>query len=155
MADDMTSPVSEKECSAAELSKAASRDIRVLLADDNPFILEAVCDLLQPEFIVMGAVTDGETALREALRLDPDLVILDISMGKEDGISVARRLKEAGSPTKVVFLTVHEFPEFIRAAMDAGGSAYVFKSRLRTDLIPAIQDVCAGRCFVSQRGAKS
>jgi DNA-binding NarL/FixJ family response regulator len=128
-----------------------ARPTRVLLADDNPMIIEVVRELLKPEFDVVGAVSDGESVLREASALNPDVVILDVSMGEPDGITVARCLQERSCRFKVVFLSIHEISEFIRAALAVGGTAYVFKSRLKTDLVPAIRAACAGKLFVSCR----
>ena len=138
-----TSPTDEKEVHTPQK--------RVLLGDDNPAILDIIRSLVQPEYLVVGAVTDGKSVLREAAALKPDIVILDISMGEPDGIGVARRLLETSCHVKVVFLTVHERAEFVRAALAAGGTAYVFKSRLSTDLIPALHAACSGRLFVSCR----
>lgn len=124
---------------------------RVLLADDNPAILDMERELLQPEFTIVGTVADGKSALREATALDPDVAVLDISMGEVDGITVVRQLQKESSHIRVVFLTVHEIAEIARSALAAGGSAYVFKSRMKTDLIPAIHAACSGRLFVSCR----
>jgi len=105
--------------------------------------------LLAQEFDVVGTAADGSIALHAAARLDPDAVVLDISMPNVDGIEVARRLRAAGSKAKVIMLTVHDDPDFLRAALDAGALGYVLKSRLRADLIPAIRAALAGRIFVS------
>jgi DNA-binding NarL/FixJ family response regulator len=124
---------------------------RVLLADDNPVVIEILRELLEPGFDVVGAVSDGPSVLREATALNPDVIILDISMGESNGIDVAQRLHEASCHFKVVFLSAHEISEFILSALAVGGSAYVFKSRMKTDLIPAIHAACSGKLFVSCR----
>lgn len=124
---------------------------RVLLADDNQAVIESVRRLLEPKFDVVGAVTDGQSVLREATSLNPDVIVLDISMGEHNGMSVARQLQETAGHIKVVFLTIYEVSEFVRIALAAGGAAYVFKSRMQTDLIPAIHAACSGRVFVSCR----
>jgi len=131
--------------------EAALQRIRIVLADDNPAILEAVRKILRKDFIVAAVLPDGESVLREASNLNPDLIVIDISMGELSGIEVAQRLSERGCPAKIVFLTVHEAPEFVKAAFEAGAAAYVFKIRLATDLILAIHAVCEGRSFVSSR----
>jgi DNA-binding NarL/FixJ family response regulator len=82
-------------------------------------------------------------------RLRPDVIVLDISIGKLSGIEVARHLRDSGCHSKIVFLTVHEDSDFLSAAMGVGGSAYVVKSRLNTDLISAIAAVLCGKVFVS------
>ena len=122
---------------------------RVVLADDNTAILAHVQAVLFPEFEVVGAFSEGESVLSEYDRLQPDVVVLDISMGKMSGIEVARRLRDTGRQAKIVFLTVHEDQEFVSAAIGAGGSGYVVKSRMGTDLIDAVHAVLAGRLFIS------
>lgn len=129
--------------------KSVPRQTRVLLADDNPEMIAAVRELLEPVFDVVGAVNNGDSVIRVASLLSPDVIVLDIALGEPDGITVARRLQETSCHYKVVFLSVHEISELIRTALVAGGAAYVFKSRLKTDLIPAIHAVCSGRLFVS------
>jgi DNA-binding NarL/FixJ family response regulator len=131
--------------------KQPARQVRVLVADDNPAILEVVGELLGTDFVVVGSCLDGESVLREASALNPDVIVLDISMGDLSGIEVARRLQDTSCHIKIVFLTVHENAEFVRSALAAGGAAYVFKSRLHTDLIPAINAACSGKLFVSCR----
>jgi DNA-binding NarL/FixJ family response regulator len=128
---------------------ASAQQKSVLLADDNPVILETVRRLLTPEFLVLAAVPDGNSVLREVESLEPDIVVLDISIGDPDGIVVARQLQTVSSHTKIVFLSCHEIAEFVRVALASGGAAYVFKSRLSSDLIPAIHAACSGQLFVS------
>lgn len=121
----------------------------VLLADDNPAILEHVAHLLEPEFEIVGAVLDGESALRAYEQIKPDILVLDISMGDLSGLDVARRILQLGYQSRIVFLTVHEEAEFVCAALGAGGSAYVVKSRLTPDLLDALHASLADRIFVS------
>jgi DNA-binding NarL/FixJ family response regulator len=77
------------------------------------------------------------------------VVVLDISMPDMDGIEAARRLRRAGCRARLVFLTVHEDPDYVRAALDAGGNAYVAKVHMASHLVAAIQEALAGRRFVS------
>ncbi len=122
---------------------------RVLLADDHLMMREKVTWLLESEFDIIGAVPDGEALLKEATELDPDIVILDISMPGLPGIEAARRLRKAGSHAKIVFLTVHEDPDFVRESLWAGALGYVVKRRLVSDLLIAMREVLEGRLFVS------
>ena len=122
---------------------------RLLLADDHPGMLEQIVRLLQGEFEIAGTVGNGLELTTAALRLDPDVVVLDITMPGQDGIEAARHLQHVGCRAKLVFLTVHEDLDYVRAAMDAGGSAYVTKARLVSDLVPAIQAALAGQRFLS------
>lgn len=123
----------------------------VLLADDNPAMLDHVSSLLRTDnhYNVVGALNNGADVLREYERLRPDVIVLDISMDLLSGIDVAHHLRDEGCHAKIVFLTVHEDFDFLNAAMGAGGSAYVVKSRLSTDLIPAINAALSNKLFVS------
>ena len=123
--------------------------IRILLADDQREILETVARLLEDEFDVIAAVANGKLAIEAAVRLAPDLIVLDISMPVLNGIEAASQLKESGSRAKVVFLTVHEDPVLVEAALSVGARGYVLKQRLATDLIPAIRQVLDDLIFVS------
>lgn len=127
-----------------ELSK-----IRVLLADDHGDVLDTVARLLVPEFDVVGTVTNGKALLSAAERLKPDVVIVDISMPILNGIEAVRRLMESGSQAQVVFLTVHESSDYVRAALATGALGYVVKPRLGVDLSVAIKEVHAGRSYLS------
>ncbi len=122
---------------------------RVLLADDHLMMREKVTRMLESEFDIIGAVTNGQALLKEATELDPDIVILDITMPGLSGIETARRLRETGSHAKIVFLTVHEDPDFIREALATGALGYVVKPRLASDLLVAMREALEGRSFVS------
>ena len=122
---------------------------RLLLADDHAAMLGKTVRLLEGEFAVVGTVGNGLDLLEAASRLDPDVVVLDITMPGLDGIQAARRLRRAGCRAKLVFLTVHEDLDYVRAALDAGGAAYVVKARLVSDLIPAISSALSGTRFIS------
>ena len=123
--------------------------IRILLADDQREILETVARLLEDEFDIVATVANGVRAIEAAVRLAPDLIVLDISMPVLNGMEAAFQLKELGSRAKVVFLTVHEDPVLIEAALSVGARGYVLKQRLATDLIPAIRQVLDDLIFVS------
>jgi DNA-binding NarL/FixJ family response regulator len=124
---------------------------RVLLADDSEQILRAVSRLLQVQFEVIGSVLNGEHAIETTLRLQPDVLVLDIMMPVMDGFEAARSLKKVGAPAKIVFLTGIEDPALMETAMKAGGSGFVFKSQLVTDLPLAIHAALAGRIFLSTK----
>jgi len=124
--------------------------VRILLADDHKGILETVMRLLAVDFDVVGAVENGEQAVRAVAELDPDVVVLDITMPVMNGIEVASCLKESGSRARVVFLTVHTGPAFLDAAFSAGALGYALKPHLNTDLVPAIREALEGRMFTSR-----
>jgi DNA-binding NarL/FixJ family response regulator len=122
---------------------------RILLAEDHKDMRDRVVRLLEPEFEVVGAVGDGLALLAAELRMNPDVCVLDISMPKISGIDAATQLRKRGSTVKVVFLTVHEDPDFVRAALATDALGYVVKSRMASDLSSAIKEALAGRLFVS------
>ncbi|HKD84957.1 MAG TPA: response regulator transcription factor [Terriglobales bacterium] len=124
--------------------------IRVLLADDHDTILARVRVILGDGFDIVGAVSNGRDAVREVQRLDPDVLVIDISMPVIDGLQAVAQLRRTNPRTKFIFLTVHEDPDFVAAAFSAGASAYVTKSHVSTDLIPAIHEALEGRRYVSQ-----
>ena len=123
---------------------------RVLLADDLTPLLHATAKLLEGSFEVVGMVSDGQAALDATLALEPDLVILDISMPRMSGIEVARELKRRSNSAKIVFLTVHEDSDILATCFAAGGLGYVVKVLMETDLIPAMNEALAGREFISR-----
>ena len=123
--------------------------MRVILADDHPGVLGVVQGLLEPDFDVVGAVDNGESLFEAAMKLHPDVIVTDISMPKLSGIEAANRLRESGSLSRIVFLTVHTDSDVVRAALKTGASAYVLKTSLTTDLLFAVREALAGRAFVS------
>ena len=122
---------------------------RILIADDHLGMLQKVTQLLEPEFDVVGMVSDGQALLTAVSELQPDVVILDISMPGINGIKAARQLKQTGSTAKHIFLTIHEDPDFLSKALSTGTLGYVVKSRLASDFIHAIHEALADRTFVS------
>jgi len=105
--------------------------------------------LLERDFEIVKAVEDGRAFLEAASTLDPDLCLVDISMPFVNGIEAIDHLKENGSRAKIIILTIHEDLDFVRAAFRSGASGYVVKSRIATDLPVAVNEVLAGRTFVS------
>ena len=124
--------------------------VRVLLADDHETILAQVRNILCADFEVVGTASNGQDAITEVQRLDPDVLVIDISMPVLDGLQAVAKLRSKKCRTKFVFLTVHEDLDFVGAAFSAGASGYVTKSHVNTDLVPAIREILEGRTFVSQ-----
>jgi PleD family two-component response regulator len=123
----------------------------VLLVDDSRALLEHLVGMLEPTYKIAAALCNGTAVVDQAAALLPDLIILDISLGDVSGFEVAKRLKRAGCPAKIIFLSLHEDMDFISAAFGLGASGYVFKSRLTTDLENAIAAVLSGGQFSSIR----
>jgi DNA-binding NarL/FixJ family response regulator len=117
---------------------------RILIADDQPKLLERVSELIATEHDVVGAVGDGDAAVAAAESLHPDLVILDISMPGMNGFEAARRISAHDPAPRIMFLSVHEEADFLEAARQAGAVGYVLKRSIAGDLLPAIRLVLDG-----------
>jgi len=117
----------------------------VLLVDDDASILKAISRTLAGDFDVVAAVTDGTLALQGATTLDPDVVVMDISMPGLNGFQTAAELKRVGSPAKIVFLTMHHEDEFVAQAVRSGAMGYVVKTSAWSDLSPALRHALEGR----------
>jgi DNA-binding NarL/FixJ family response regulator len=122
---------------------------KLLLAEDHPAMRAKVAALLKRDFDVIATVANGQAAVEAANGLMLDILILDVSMPILNGPEVARRLKLQGCKAKIVFLSVSRDIDQITACLAAGGDAYVFKTRMGTELIHAIAEVLAGRTYVS------
>ena len=123
--------------------------IRLVLADDHQQMIAMVRQTLGEEFEVVGAVEDGKQAVDAVLTLNPDVLVIDISMPVLNGLQAAKQLRMADCRAKIIFLTIYEGRDFLDAAFSAGASGYVNKGRLSTDLIPAIHEAMLGRIFIS------
>lgn len=126
-----------------------ARKVRVILVDDHPAILRQTLQLLPERFEVVETSEDGmgvEAAMRE---LDPDVIVLDITLPVISGVEVARRLRAAGCRARIIFLTVHADSDYAREALHVGALGYVIKPRLASDLVPALEAVLDGKRFVS------
>ena len=135
--------------SAVDFGPQLQTYVRVLLADDSPSMLQAARRILEPEFEVVGTVDDGQAVLEATKSLNPDVLVLDISMGVMSGLEAARLLRRIGSTAKIVVLTVHNDQDFVEEAFSAGAVGYVIKPRLGTDLLVAVREALIGHRFVS------
>ena len=127
--------------------------LNVLLADDHKLLRAGLKLLLQrnPDLTVVGEAADGEQTLQLFQQLEPDLLLLDLSMPKMDGLDCLREIKSRWPEAKVIVLTMHEDENYIKQAMQAGAAAYVHKSAADTDLFKAIDAVQAGQLYLSQQ----
>ena len=121
----------------------------LVVADDHEALLAAVVRHVEGHFDVLKTVSNGQAVLDEVARLQPDIVVLDISMPVLNGIDVARILTATGSPARIVFLTIQADPDYMRAALGTGALGYVLKSELASDLLPCLREALIGRPFVS------
>jgi DNA-binding NarL/FixJ family response regulator len=119
------------------------------VADDHPGVRKVVAKLVGFAFEVVGAVDNGKAVVEMGLKLQPDLIIADISMPILSGIEAARQLKESGSRAQIVLLTVHSDPDFVNACLVARACGYVAKIRIDSDLLHALREALTGRIFLS------
>jgi DNA-binding NarL/FixJ family response regulator len=122
---------------------------RLLLADDHRLVLDGLQRLLEPEFDVVGAVENGRALVSAARQLNPDVVLLDVSMPLLNGIDAAHRLRRNCPSCKLIFVTMHDVRAYVKAAFLAGGSGYVLKRSAFRELTTAIHEVLGGGTCVS------
>ena len=122
---------------------------RIVLADDQEDVRRTLASLLEDEFEIVGIAEDGEQVLELALGQSPDVLVLDIFMPVLNGFDTAAYLKASGCGAKILFVTVHDDPDFLETAICVGGLGYVLKTHLATDLIPAIRSVMRGDLYIS------
>ncbi len=122
---------------------------RVLLADDHTLLLEAFEKLLEPDFTVVGAVSDGRALLSAAAELKPDVIVLDIAMPFLNGLDAARQLKKTMPKVKLVFLIMNKDPNVANEAFRAGASGYLLKTSAASELSKAIKAALCGRSYVT------
>jgi DNA-binding NarL/FixJ family response regulator len=122
---------------------------RVLLADDHPYVNEALKRILSTEFDVVGTVEDGVALLRAVPELTPDVIVLDVSMPELDGFSALQHLKNSGSDAKVILISAFHEPSFVKIAMDWGASGFILKHSAFDELIPAVRTALDGGIYNS------
>ena len=122
---------------------------RILLADDHTILLDAFKALLESEFEVVGAVTDGRALLAECARVMPDVVVLDIAMPLLNGLDAGRQIKHQWRSVKLIYLTMNPEPRLAAEALRLGASGYVLKSSAATELKQAIREALHGRSYIT------
>ncbi len=133
----------------------SDRRPRVLLADDHPMMLAGLRKLLEPEHEVVGTATDGQALLAAAEHLRPDLVVTDVEMPGLDGIEATRRLRRTAPSARVLILSIHAEPSFVRAAFAAGAWGYLTKTSAPEEIERAVREVLADRFYVSPSVARA
>lgn len=128
---------------------------RILLADDHTMFVQGLQSLLEDEFELVGTVADGQALIDTAHQLNPDVIVVDISMPVMNGLDAVRQLKKDGSPAKIIFLTMHPDESLIAEAFRCGGSGYVLKQSAGDELISAIRQVLAGVQYVTPLVARA
>jgi DNA-binding NarL/FixJ family response regulator len=122
---------------------------RLLIADDHKLIAEACKKLLEPEFDVVGMVTDGLALMQTVAELWPEVVILDVFMPRLNGLDAGEQIKQADWTMKLVYLTMDPSPELAVEAFRRGASGYVLKNDEADELIVAVRRVLRGECYLS------
>jgi DNA-binding NarL/FixJ family response regulator len=123
--------------------------IRLLLADDHVMFAQGLESLLRDEFELLGTAGNGEELVEATLRLNPDVILVDISMPVLNGFGAVRRIKEAGNQAKVIFLTMHDDASLLAEAFRCGASGYILKQAAGEELVNAIKEVAQGNNYVS------
>ena len=124
---------------------------RVVIAEDHTILRAGLCALLASleDFEVVGEAGDGRKAVSVVNRLIPDLLLIDLSMPKLNGMDAIREIKRQHPQIKIIVLTVHKSDEYILASLDAGANGYMLKDASQNELILAIEYVLAGKTFLS------
>lgn len=125
------------------------KKLRILLGDDHALILDGLRAALQSQFEVVGEAKDGKALVQAAERLHPDLVVLDISMPLLNGFESARQIRKALPSAKLIFLSQHLNPAYLKQALKIGASGYVLKSGATEELQKAIATVMRGKVYVT------
>ena len=114
---------------------------KILIVDDDMRLRRFVRELLSPEedLQVVGEAVDGQEAIRKAQELQPDLVLVDITMPRMSGLDLTRRLKRIMPELAIIILTIHDIDEYKKAAIASGASAYVVKKTMLAELLPAVR----------------
>jgi RNA polymerase sigma factor (sigma-70 family) len=122
---------------------------RVLIADDHSILLAGVRKLIEDRCEVVGTVEDGQALVKAAGHLQPDLILLDISMPLLNGLDAARQIKKLLPDAKLLFLTMHSSPTWAAEALKVGASGYLLKQSAATELSQAIETVLKGQTYLA------
>jgi two-component system response regulator NreC len=125
--------------------------LRIVLADDHTILREGLRALLtaDPDFEIVGEAQDGRDAVRCVEKLEPDLLLMDLSMPRMSGMDAIREIKKRYPATRIIALTVHKTEEYILTTLQAGADGYVLKDATHGELFMAIKNVMAGKSYLS------
>ena len=124
--------------------------LKILVADDHKYISMGLFSLIgrETDVEIIGRALDGESAIRMAREMKPDIIIMDVGMPGVDGITATKKIMSEMPDTKIVGLSVHTDPETVKKMIDAGAKGYVFKDRLFDELMPAIRAAIRGNQYM-------
>ncbi len=128
---------------------------RVLLADDHTLVAEACKKLLEPEFEVVGIVSDGHAMIRANAVLKPDVIVSDIAMPSLNGLDAGERVKQSTPSVRIIYLTMIPNPELAAEAFRRGASGYLLKVSAAPELATAVREAMNGRLYISPQITKS
>ena len=134
-----------------ETEKSPAGIIRLLLVDDHPLIRKALRDIISREedITILGEGSDGQEAIDLAQKLSPDVIIMDVSMPRMDGIEATRRIKAIMPRINILILTIYDDEQHVRAILEAGASGYLMKSIFDEEVPGSIRSVAAGNMVLS------
>lgn len=139
----------ERSIGDADVAGVESVRPRLLVVDDSESVRRQTADLLAGEFEVVGTLQDGAGIELAVSDRRADVVVLDVGLPGRNGLLLARALTDRHPDLRVVMLTIHDDPDYVRVALTAGALGYVLKHRLGVDLVPAVRSALAGRRFLS------
>ncbi len=126
--------------------------LRVLVVDDHPMVRRGTCEIIQddPDLEVVGQASNGEEALREADALQPDVVLMDLSMPKMDGVEATKQLRERGAKLGIVILSAHDEDDHVLRALQAGANGYLLKTSSDELIQQAVKLAGQGQAVILQ-----
>ncbi|RKD27571.1 two component transcriptional regulator, LuxR family [Caminicella sporogenes DSM 14501] len=126
------------------------KKIRILIVDDHALMRQGLKQILEIEddIEVVGLAIDGEDALKKAIKLKPDVILMDINMPNMNGIQALRRIKDMGLDIKIIMLTIHDDREYLFETINIGAEGYVLKDAEASSLVKAIRDVYFGESYI-------
>ena len=126
-------------------------NLRIVLAEDHTILREGLRALLSadPAFEIIGEAPDGREAVRCVEKLEPDLLLMDLSMPRMSGMDAIREIKKRYPDIKIIALTVHKTEEYLLATLQAGADGYVLKDATHDELVLAIKNVMGGKSYLS------
>jgi DNA-binding NarL/FixJ family response regulator len=127
------------------------KQYRIVIAEDHTILREGLKSLLRadPDFDIVGEAEDGRDAIRCAQTLSPDLVLMDLSMPRMNGLDALKEIKKLNPEAKVIVLTVHKTEEYVLTTLQAGADGYVLKDATHSELVMAIKNVLMGKRYLS------
>jgi DNA-binding NarL/FixJ family response regulator len=135
--------------------ESSEKRARVLIADDHTLVAEGLKSLIENEFTVVATVENGREFLRAAAEYLPDIALIDISMPDMTGVEAVQKLLRTAAKCKVIFVSMHSKPEFVREAFSVGAMGYVLKRSAASELIDAIHEVLKGNAYISRQIASN